>query len=86
MTLRGMQLRMSELGLCHNNRDHILDWINVDQPWIPEKTQACNTETGMEDIDHVPGSVSEPALIHILAYWSITNSTACRYTLPGIVG
>jgi hypothetical protein len=57
---------------------HLLYRIDLDQIWVPEKTQPCHSEHGVEYINHVPRTISNPTLVNILSERSAPDCVRWR--------
>lgn len=65
VTAFGIQLEPSVLDQEEQTRC-LLDRIDLDNAVKPEKTEACNTEIGVEDIDHITRSISKTSRLRVL--------------------
>lgn len=65
VTAFGIQLELSVLDQEEQTR-YLLDRIDLGKAVKPEKTEACNTEIGVEDIDHITRSISKTSRLRVL--------------------
>ena len=66
VTSMGMQLHEGQLsGFCAFFIDS-LDWVHWLQAWKSEQAEACNTEKGVENINHIARPVGKTTHVRVL--------------------